>query len=428
VKDERRLDKSKPTRSVISWALYDWANSAYATTVMAGLFPIFFKQYWSAGTDVSVSTFYLGSANSAAAIIVAILAPILGFIADKGGVKKRFLLFFLVLGVAATGALGLIAKGEWPMAIACYALATVGFAGGNVFYDSLLISVTNGKRIDFVSALGYGAGYLGGGTLFAINVWMTLSPATFGLADTAQAAKVSFVTVAAWWALFSVPLFLFVQEPTSGAAGGLHAVIGAFKDLRSSFQQVRKVRVAFLFLIAYWLYIDGVDTTILMAVDYGLSLGFDSNALIIALLITQFVGFPAAIAFGKIGEKLGTKRAIFFGLAVYVLVAIWGFFMKNQSEFFVLAVAVGLVQGGVQALSRSFYGKLIPAESAGEFFGFYNMLGKFAAIIGPFLMGWASIATGSARYSILAVILLFVSGGIVFYFVPGSGRQPLPVV
>jgi MFS transporter, UMF1 family len=422
-KDEGRLENGKTTKAVVSWALYDWANSAYATTVMAGFFPIFFKQYWSAGTDVSVSTFHLGSVNSAAAIVVAALAPILGFAADKGGAKKKFLLFFLILGIAATGGLGLIAKGEWPMAVACYALATIGFAGGNIFYDSLLVSVTKGERMDFVSALGYGAGYLGGGILFAVNVWMTLSPEAFGLQDAAQAAKVSFITVAAWWALFSIPLFLFVKEPTRRSTGGPHAVTGAFREVRSAFRQVRTVRMAFLFLIAYWLYIDGVDTTILMAVDYGLSLGFDSNALIVALLITQFVGFPSAIAFGKIGEKLGTKKAIFVGLGVYVLVAAWGFFMRAQKEFFILAVAIGLVQGGVQALSRSFYGRLIPAESAGEFFGFYNMLGKFAAIIGPFLMGWVSVATGSARYSILAVVLLFVSGGVVLYFVPGAGQE-----
>jgi MFS transporter, UMF1 family len=412
------VDNKQPTRSVVAWVFYDWANSAYATTVMAGFFPIFFKQYWSMGADVGASTFHLGSANSAAGIIVALLAPVLGFIADKGGAKKKFLLFFLVLGVAATAALGFVAKGQWTTAIACYALATIGFAGGNIFYDSLLISVASSKKMDFVSALGYGAGYLGGGALFAVNVWMTLSPHTFGLADTAHAVRVSFFTVAAWWAFFSIPLFLFVAEPSSGKTGGMHAIAGGFRDLGSAFRQIRRVRVAFLFLIAYWLYIDGVDTTILMAVDYGLSLGFDSNALITALLITQFVGFPAAIAFGKMGEKIGTRGAIFIGLAVYILVAVWGFFMKAQNEFFILAVAVGLVQGGVQALSRSFYGRLIPVESAGEFFGFYNMLGKFATIIGPFLMGWVSIATGSARHSILAVILLFLSGGIVLYFVP----------
>ena len=206
-------EKGYERRSAVSWAMYDWANSAFATTVMAGFFPIFFKQYWSAGIDVHVSTFHLGSANSIASITVALLAPVLGFAADKGGAKKKLLFFFLMMGVISTGMLGTIGKGEWARAAACYALATVGFAGGNVFYDSLLVSVARKEKMDFVSALGYGLGYLGGGLLFAVNVFMTLSPATFGLASAAQAVKVSFITVAAWWALFAIPLFLFVPEP-----------------------------------------------------------------------------------------------------------------------------------------------------------------------------------------------------------------------
>jgi UMF1 family MFS transporter len=416
-------EKAYERKRAVSWAMYDWANSAFATTVMAGFFPIFFKQYWSAGIDVHVSTFRLGSANSIASITVALLAPILGFVADKGGSKKKFLFFFLMIGVISTGMLGVIGKGEWAYAAACYALATVGFAGGNVFYDSLLVSVARKEKMDFVSALGYGFGYLGGGLLFAVNVWMTLSPLTFGLADAAEAVKVSFVTVAAWWALFSIPLFLFVPEPRRAEeAHGLKTVKSGFRDLRAAFREVRKARVVFLFLIGYWLYIDGVDTIVLMAVDYGMSLGFESRTLITALLVTQFVGFPAAIAFGRIGERLGTKTGIFMGLAVYVVVAVWGFFMQRQAEFYVLAVAIGLVQGGVQSLSRSFYAKLIPEARAAEFFGFYNMLGKFAAVIGPFLMGWVSVTTGNARYSILAVIALFVAGGLVLYTVPAEQR------
>lgn len=406
-------------KKAVSWAFYDWANSAYATTVMAGFFPIFFKEYWSAGVDVHESTFHLGTANSIAGMTVALLAPVLGFMADRGGAKKKFLLFFLMIGVVFTGSLNFIGKGEWGLATAFYALATIGFAGGNVFYDSLIVSVAGKKKMDFVSALGYSLGYLGGGLLFGLNVWMTLSPRTFGLAGAAEAIRISFITVAAWWALFSMPLFLFVPEPVGeGKSTGFAAVAHGFKQLGSVFQEIRKVRVAFLFLVGYWLYIDGVDTIVLMAVDYGMSLGFESSALITALLITQFVGFPAAIGFGKIGEKLGTKTGIFIGLSVYIVVAIWGYFMSRQIEFYILAVAIGLVQGGVQSLSRSFYAKLIPGESAAEFFGFYNMLGKFAAVIGPFLMGWVSLMTGNARYSILAVIALFLAGGVVLYLVP----------
>ena len=423
-----RMERAYERKKAVSWAMYDWANSAFATTVMAGFFPIFFKQYWAQGVDVHVSTFRLGSANSIASMTVALLAPILGFVADRGGAKKKFLFFFLMIGVIATGTLGTIGKGEWAYAAACYAFAIVGFAGGNVFYDSLIVSVAGKEKLDFVSALGYGLGYLGGGLLFAANVWMTLSPPTFGLRDAAEAVKVSFVTVAVWWTLFSIPLFLFVPEPEAAhGAGCLKAVRAGFRRLSSSLQEVRRVRVVFFFLIGYWLYIDGVDTIMLMAVDYGISLGFESRGLIMALLITQFVGFPAAIAFGRIGERLGTKTGIFMGLAVYVAVAVWGLFMKRQVEFYVLAVAIGLVQGGVQSLSRSLYAKLIPEERAAEFFGFYNMLGKFAAVLGPFLMGWVSVATGNARYSILAVIALFLGGGLVLYLVPAqsvpSGEQ-----
>ena len=418
------MDKGFDKKKALSWAFYDWANSAYATTVMAGFFPIFFKQYWSAGTDVHASTFHLGTANSAASITVAVLAPILGYVADKGGAKKKFLFFFLALGAIATASLGLVGKGEWAAAAACYALATIGFAGGNVFYDSLIVSVADKKKMDFVSALGYSLGYLGGGLLFALNVWMTLSPGTFGLAGPTEAVKCAFVIVAGWWALFAVPLFLFVPEPlTEGRTRGFSAVREGFTQLGQAFQEIRKVRVAFLFLIGYWLYIDGVDTIVLMAVDYGMSLGFDSNTLIKALLVTQFVGFPAAVGFGKIGEKLGTKAGIFIGLAVYIVVAVWGFFMKHQSEFYILAVAIGLVQGGVQSLSRSFYAKIIPHDSAAEFFGFYNMLGKFAAVIGPFLMGWVSVVSGNARYSILAVIALFAAGAAVLYTVPSRQTE-----
>jgi len=418
------LGKSFDRKKALSWAFYDWANSAYATTVMAGFFPIFFKQYWSAGTDVHVSTFHLGTANSIASITVAVLAPILGYVADKGGAKKKFLLFFLALGAVATASLGLVEKGEWAAAAACYALATIGFAGGNVFYDSLIVSVAEKEKMDFVSALGYSLGYLGGGLLFALNVWMTLSPGSFGLAGAAEAVKCAFVIVAGWWALFAIPLFLFVPEPLAeGRTAGFSAVRAGFTQLGQAFQEIRKVRVAFLFLIGYWLYIDGVDTIVLMAVDYGMSLGFDSTTLIKALLVTQFVGFPAAVAFGKIGEKLGTKTGIFIGLAVYIVVAVWGFFMKHQGEFYILAIAIGLVQGGVQSLSRSFYAKIIPRESAAEFFGFYNMLGKFAAVIGPFLMGWVSIVSGNARYSILAVIALFAAGAAVLYVVPSQQEE-----
>jgi UMF1 family MFS transporter len=406
------------TKKVISWSLYDWANSAFATSVMAGFFPVFFKQYWSTGVEVTTSTFRLGMANSIASLIVAALAPVLGAIADRGGAKLKFLLFFAAMGIIMTGGMFFVAKGAWQLAVLLYVLGIIGFSGGNLFYDSLIVDVSPPGRTDMVSSLGFSLGYLGGGLLFAMNIFMTLKPVFFGLADASQAVRVSFLTVAVWWAVFSIPVMIFVKEPQIERQKTGWAMVGAgFRQLRTTFGEIRKLRLVFLFLIGYWLYIDGVDTVIRMAVDYGMSLGFEANSLIVALMITQFVGFPAAIAFGKMGERLGTKAAILLGIAVYIGVTVWAMFMERTGEFYALAVVVGLVQGGVQSLSRSFYSRIIPANKAAEFFGFYNMLGKFAAVIGPFLVGWVGVLTGNPRIAIFSIIILFISGGVVLYVV-----------
>ncbi len=412
------MDKKIASKKVISWSLYDWANSAFATSVMAGFFPVFFKQYWSTGVEVTTSTFRLGMANSIASLIVAALAPVLGAIADRGGAKTRFLLFFAAMGIIMTGGMFFVAKGAWEVAVLLYVLGIIGFSGGNVFYDSLIVDVSPPGRTDMVSSLGFSLGYLGGGLLFALNIFMTLKPAFFGLADSSEAVRVSFLNVAIWWAVFSIPIMIFVKEPATAHRKSGWGMVGAgFRQLRSTFGEIRKLRLVFLFLIGYWLYIDGVDTVIRMAVDYGMSLGFEANSLIVALMITQFVGFPAAIAFGKLGEKLGTKAAILLGIAVYVGVTIWALFMDKTAEFYALAVVVGLVQGGVQSLSRSFYARIIPANKAAEFFGFYNMLGKFAAVIGPFLVGWVGVLTGNPRIAIFSIIILFIGGGVILYMV-----------
>lgn len=405
-------------RKIISWALYDWANSAFATTVMAGFFPLFFKKYWNVGVEVTTSTFRLGLANSAASLIVVALAPVLGAIADQGGVRKRFLLFFASMGVVMTGSLFFVAHGAWHIAVLMYVLGIIGFSGGNIFYDSLLVSVAPPGKEDMVSAIGFGLGYLGGGLLFAINVLMTLKPGLFGLPDASAAVRLSFLSVAIWWAVFSLPMMFWVKEPsTQQKASGWAMVSSGFQQLKNTFTEIRKLRVILFFLIAYWLYIDGVDTIVRMAVDYGMSLGFAANSLIVALLLVQFVGFPAAILFGKLGEKLGTKTSILLGIGVYIGVTVWGRFMDSTREFYVLAVAIGLVQGGVQSLSRAFYSRIIPANRAAEFFGFYNMLGKFAAVIGPILMGLVGVLTGNPRHSILAIVVLFLGGGVILYFV-----------
>lgn len=398
---------------MLSWGLYDWANSAFATTVMAGFFPLFFKQYWAGGLDAGNSTFLLGSVNALASLVVVLLAPLLGAIADRGNARKRFLRYFAMMGIVMTGGLYLVAAGGWMMALVLYAMAVIGFSSSNIFYDALLPVVARETELDLVSAIGFALGYLGGGILFAVNVWMTLDPALFGLADSAAAVKSSFLMVAVWWGVFTIPVLLFVPEPaTASRVGWLAGVRAGVQQLRSTFSRLRLLRQTGLFLIAYWLYIDGVDTIIRMAVDYGLALGFDANGLIVALLITQFVGFPSAILFGQMGERFGPRKGIFVAIGIYLVIILWAYQMNQVWEFYLLAVAVGLVQGGIQALSRSFYVRLIPRDKPAEFFGFYNMLGKFAAVLGPLIMGVVSLLTGSPRLSILSVSVLFIAGAL----------------
>lgn len=397
--------------------MYDWANSAFATTVMAGFFPLFFKKYWASDLGVSESTFLLGNANALASILVVILAPILGAIADKGGAKKRFLLFFAMMGVVMTASLYMVAQGEWAIALIVYILAVLGFSGSVVFYDALLVDVAGEKDFDMVSAMGFSFGYLGGGLLFAFDVLMTLYPHTFGLDDASHAVRISFLSVAIWWGVFSIPVMLFVKENKSDSISGSAAVKGGFRQLLSTFKQVRKLKMTFLFLGAYWLYIDGVDTVVRMAVDYGLSIGLESSHLMIALLLTQFVGFPSALLFGKLGEKRGARKGIMFAISVYFIVIVWAYQMQQVWEFYTLAIIIGLVQGGIQALSRSFYARIIPRSESGEFFGFYNMMGKFAAVFGPLIMGWVAITTDSPRLSILSVLILFIIGAALLFMV-----------
>lgn len=405
---------------MLPWALYDWANSGYAATVLAAFFPIFFKDYWNpAGTKETVSDFRLTSAISTAGIIVAVLAPALGAIADRGSARKKFLAFFAMLGIASTAALHFIAQGQWPVAMIVYACSLIGFSGANIFYDSLLVNVAQEKKLDLASAVGYALGYVGGGLLLLLNVSMVKTPERFGLGSSSEAVLMSFLLVAVWWAVFSVPLFLFVREPrkTAEAVPPLKAVRAGFRQLVDTFREVRRIRVVFIFLCAYWLYIDGVDTIINVATAYGKSLGFGTQELVGALLITQFIGLPSAIAFGFLGQKIGARAGIFIALAVYFGVTVYGYFMDSAKEFYVLATVIGLVQGGVQSLSRSLYARLIPKDKSGEFFGFYNMLGKFAAILGPALYGFVGLRTGNPRLAIFAIAALFVAGAALLYFV-----------
>lgn len=429
----------KATRKAVwGWAMYDWANSAFATTVMAGFFPVYFKQYWSVGVDVNLSTARLGLGNAVAGLLVALAAPILGAVADRGSARKRFLALFAYLGVLMTAALYVVGQGQWVFALWVYIMGVIGFSGANIFYDALLPAVADEKDVDVVSGLGYATGYLGGGLLFLVNVLMVTMPQRFGLADAGQAVQVGFLTVALWWGSFTLfTLFWVPEKPLpaqTGSGPGIWA--GGLGQLRHTFGRIRHMKTVLLFLCAYWLYIDGVDTIIRMAVDYGMSLGFAANDLLLALLITQFVGFPAALAFGYLGQRIGPRKGIYIAIGVYAAATFWGISMTRKEEFYVLAAAIGLVQGGIQALSRSYYSRLIPADKPAEFFGFYNMLGKFATIVGPLLVGGvgllmrrllmppdptaeqlAAVGSLAARWSIASVLILFAAGAVLLYFV-----------
>ncbi len=402
-------------KHTLAWAFYDWANSAFATVVIAGFFPIFFKEFWASELTTSDSTFQLGLANSVASLVIVIIAPLLGSLADQQQHKKRYLILFAMLGISMACALALVEQGAWGLAIAVYVLANIGFMGSNVFYDALIVDIAPPQKREMVSALGYALGYLGGGLIFALCVMTTLYPAIFGFADASDAVRFSFFLVGLWWALFSIPVMLFVHEAHDKTPPLTNKLLSGFIELKKTFHEIRQLKDTFLFLLAYWFYIDGVDTIIRMAVDYGLSIGFDANNLILALLITQFVGFPAALLFGKLGERYGARSGIFIAIAIYLGIIIWAYNIESSNEFYALAFAIGLVQGGIQSLSRSLFSVLIPKNRSAQFFGFYNMCGKSAAILGPFLMGWVSVWTNDPRYSILSIALLFIIGAGLLY-------------
>jgi len=425
-------------RAIWAWAAYDWANSAFATVVIAGFFPVFLKQYWAADLAVTDSTFWLGVTNTLASALIVLSAPLLGALADQLGARKGFLVLFTALGVLGAGALSLVAAGHWGLALLLYFGGLIGFSGSNIFYDALLVSVAAPTDYHRVSALGYALGYLGGGLLFAVNVLMTLYPAFLGLADAGEAVRLAFLGVALWWSLFALPLILWVREARA-EHGGCHpslvsppsfgmrqpasradhalgsAVRGAFRELRHTLGEIRQRRDAFLFLLAYWCYIDGVDTIVHMSVDFGLAIGLAADGLMVALLITQFVGFPAALAFGWLGRHWGAKPGILLAIGVYSLVVLLATAMTRVEEFYLMAGVIGLVQGGIQALSRALFAGFVPAGREAEFFGFYNMLGKFAAVLGPGLVGVAALVTGDPRLSLLPILILFLLGALLLW-------------
>ena len=410
----------KLNKSAWSWALYDWANSAFATTVMAGFFPIFFKSYWASDLSDAESTFAIGSVNSLVGLLIAFSAPVLGAFADAGDSKRKFLFSFAFLGIITTGYLFFIPDSSWKLAVIFYGLGVIGFSGANVFYDSLLVTISKEEERNRTSALGFSLGYLGGGILFLLNVIMFLYPNWFGLESQIDAVLWSFMSVALWWFIFSLPIYLNVKEPTQSSSGkSVNRIITeAFSSLVNTARSIKEYKSAVIFLLAYFLYMDGVDTIIRMATSYGSDIGLSATSMIQALLLTQFVGFPATLVFGYYADKFGYKYSLSFAIIVYIFVVLFSSQMDTALEFYVVACVVGLVQGGVQAISRSFFSTLIPTNKAAEFFGFYNFIGKSSVFIGPFMVSGIALVTGSPSYGILSLLILFIPGLILLWMVP----------
>jgi UMF1 family MFS transporter len=407
-----RLGLDRP--ELRAWAMYDWANSAFMTTIIAAVFPVYFAEVAARGLDPNDATFRFSIATTIALTIVALIAPPLGALADFAAMKKTLLFAFQAIGVLATALMVFIGEGDWSLALVLFVVGNIGVSGAFTFYDSLLPHIAKPGELDRVSSAGYALGYLGGGLLLAINLLWIARPHWFGLADAGAATRLSFLSVALWWAVFSVPIFRRVPEPVShrGAGGptGLGLITASFAQLAGTLRELARFRQALVMLVAFLIYNDGINTIIRMASIYGSQVGIASGHLIFALLLVQFVGIPFAFAFGWLADRIGAKVSVFIALAVYVVISVMGYFLDSALDFYLLAFLVGTVQGGSQALSRSMFASMIPKQRSSEFFAFFAVFEKFAGIIGPAIFAYTIGTTGSSQNAILSVIVFFVVG------------------
>ncbi len=400
-------------RAVKAWIMYDWANSAYATTVLAAVLPVFYASVAAATLDADTAASYLAYTHSIGMLCVALLTPLLGTISDLSGRKGDFLRVFAIIGILATLGFSIVGEGDWLLASVLLIISTIGFAGGNTFYDAMLPDLVPIERREMVSSKGYAYGYIGGGLLLAINLLMIQQPSWFGLSSTLAGTRLAFISVAIWWLLFSIPIFRFA--PRRPAARDLpqswtgYARVGV-RRLRQTFKQMLRFPQLIRMLVAFWFFNDGINTIILMATIYGTSIGIGTTDLMLALLITQFVGFPCTLLLGAWAQRWGAKRVLLVSLSVYICIVILGYFMTEALHFYILAGLVGVVQGVSQSTARSLFSNLMPSGRTGEYFGFVNITGKFSSIFGPFVFGLVGQLTGSSRWGILSLIFFFVAG------------------
>lgn len=410
---------NKLSKQENSWVFYDWANSAYSILITTAIFPLYFKAAaTNAGLAASTSTAYWGYANSFATLLISICAPILGSIADFRGFKKRFFTFFLALGIVFTLLLAVVPSSQWLILLICYMFTVIGFGGTNIFYDAFLVDVTSEERMDRISSRGYAMGYIGSTIPFIISIALIiLSQQNILPISVTVASQAAFAITALWWGLFTLPMLknvkqIYYKEPVP------NPISSSFKQLYETLKKIKLYRPLFLFLIAYFFYIDGVNTIITMSTAYGSDLGITSNNLLIILFATQVVAAPFAILYGKLADKFKSKTMLLVGIFVYIVICIYAYFLKTTLDFWILAMLVASSQGGIQALSRSYFAKLVPKENANEFFGFYSIFYKFAAILGPFLVGLTTQLTGNTNSGVFSLAILFVIGGALLFQVP----------
>jgi UMF1 family MFS transporter len=408
---KERLAKEKRKKAINSWVMYDWANSAFVTTVIAAVLPVYYSSVAASNLSPSQATAKWAFTTTIALVIVALLSPILGAMADFSGAKKRYFTYFVILGATGTAFLILVGTGDWVLASICYIVSSIGASGSFVFYDSLLPHIANTDEIDQVSSRGYAMGYLGGGIMLAINLAMIMfAPANL----TEWMSRISFFMVAIWWLVFTIPFWRNVPEPPrriQKGEEGFNPIQASFNRLALTFKDMRKFKELMKFIIAFWLYNNGIGTIIYMATIYGTELGFSSTTTIGTLLMVQFVAIPFAFFFGWLGKKMGTKRAILLSISVYALIAIAGYFLMEEWHFWALGFAVATVQGGSQALSRSLFGRMLPKSKSAEFFAFFSVSEKIAGTVGPLVFGLVSTWMGNSRLSIVSLIIFFISGG-----------------